>query len=97
MACVIKEANDLLASVDDLVVAKTAGIGQGHGAALGIFVDALDADEQILDFAGLLTDGLRQNNAEAIGVGALGAADDGHITTICTATGDDLIAGEDRA
>ena len=62
MACVIEEANYLLASIDNFMVAYTTGIGQGHSASFRIFNDILNADKQVLHFTRLLTDGLRQNN-----------------------------------
>src|SRR5579883_799470 len=94
MTGVIQITDHLLAFVDNLMVANAAGIGKGHCAALWILDDVFDADEQILDFSRLLTDCLRKDNADAIGIGSLRASYHSHVGTIGATTCDHLIPGE---
>ena len=75
MARVIQEAYNLLAAIDYFVVADFGCFSQCHGASLRILGNVRDTGEQVLYFAGLLSDGLRQNDIETVGIGALGAAD----------------------
>ncbi len=96
MAGVIEEANDLLRAIDYLMVADPAGIGESHRAALGVFSDVLDTDQKILHFARLLPDRLRKDNFEPVWVGSLRSADDRHIRSVGTTTGDNLIAGKNE-
>ena len=44
MTCVIEKTNNLLASINDLMVAYTTGICQGHSATLWILDNIFDAD-----------------------------------------------------
>ncbi len=74
MARVIQEAYNLLAAVDYLVVADLGSFSERHGAAIRILSNVRDASEQVLHFAGLLPDCLRQHNVQTVGIGALGAA-----------------------
>lgn len=89
----IQEADDLLALVDNLVVALLAGVSQCHGATLRILDDVLYADQEILNFSGLLAYGLGQDNAEPVWIGSLSASDHRHVGTIRTTTGENMIAG----
>lgn len=96
MARVIQEAYNLLAAVDYLVVADLGSFSERHGAAIRILSNVRDASEQVLHFAGLLPDCLRQHNVQTVGIGALGAAYDRHVGTVGATTGDYLVAGQDQ-
>ncbi len=92
MTGVIEEADDLLALVDNFVVALAAGVRERHRAAFRVLDNVLDADEEVLNFAGLLTDCLRQDDVESVRIGSLSAANDSHVGTICATTSDYLVA-----
>ena len=53
-----------------------------------------NSSQQVLHFAGLLRDCLRQNDVQTVRICTLGATDNSHVGSVGTATGDDLVAGK---
>lgn len=96
MTGMVKEADDLLRLIHDLLVAYAAGICKRHRAALGELSNVLDTDEKVLNFSRLLTDCLRKNYGDAIRIGSLSASDDGHVGSVGTAAGEHVVAGKNE-
>ena len=87
-----QQDDQLLARVDDLAVAKAAGVGQFHHLPLGMLHDVVHTNELILYVGGLLADSLGQDDLEQVGVTAQGALDGCCVGSRGTARGDDLVA-----
>jgi hypothetical protein len=91
---VIKEADYLLAAVNDLVVTQAAGISQCHRSAFRVLSYMFDTYQKVLHFSRLLSDGLRKDYFQPIRIGSLSASYRGHVSSVGTAAGDYLIAGK---
>src|SRR5215467_1966135 len=96
MACVVKEADDLLAAVDNLMVTELAGISERHRPSFRVLHDVLDADEQILNLGRLLSDCLREDDLKPVWISSLSAAYGCHVRAVSTTAGDNLIAGKNQ-